>query len=99
MSTRDLITEKLSTGFQPTHLEVVDESSQHQGHAGWREGGETHFRVRIATRQFAGMTRLAQHRAVMTLLDAELKSGVHALAIEVLPPDGPGETPPVIQQD
>ena len=98
MSISDLITEKLTSRFQPTHLEVIDESNRHRGHAGWREGGETHFRVRIATRQFVGMTRLAQHRAVMALLDPELKSGVHALAVEVLPPDGPLAEPPVIQQ-
>jgi BolA protein len=86
MSVRDVIARKLSEKFAPTHLEVIDESSRHQGHAGWREGGETHFRVRIATADFAGKTRLAQHRAVMEVLDAELKSGVHALAIEVLDP-------------
>ena len=88
MSTRDSIIGKLSSQFQPTHLEVIDESNRHRGHAGWREGGETHFRVRIATRQFDGKPRLAQHRAVMTALDAELKGGVHALAIEVVSSDG-----------
>lgn len=88
MSVRDTIEQKLSQKFAPIHLEVIDESSRHKGHAGWREGGETHFRVRIATRQFAGKTRLAQHRAVMETLEAELKSRVHALAIEVLDPDG-----------
>jgi BolA family transcriptional regulator, general stress-responsive regulator len=87
MSVRDTIEQKLSQKFAPTHLEVIDESSRHQGHAGWREAGETHFRVRIATRQFAGKTRIAQHRAVMEELSAELKAGVHALAIEVVEPD------------
>jgi BolA protein len=87
MSVRDTIVRKLSEKFAPTHLEVIDESSRHQGHAGWREGGETHFRVRIATRQLAGQTRVAQHRAVMAALDSELKGGVHALAVEVLNPE------------
>jgi BolA protein len=89
MSVRDSIVEKLSQKFAPTHLEVLDESDRHQGHAGSRPGGETHFRVRIATPQFAGLTRLQQHRAVMEALDAELKGGVHALAIEVVGSDGP----------
>ena len=89
MSTRDSIVGKLSAQFHPTHLEVIDESNRHRGHAGWRKAGETHFRVRIATRQFDGKPRLAQHRAVMTALDAELKGGVHALAIEVISSDGP----------
>ena len=93
MSVRDTIVEKLSQKFAPTHLEVIDESDRHHGHAGWREGGETHFRVRIGARQFAGKTRLAQHRAVMEALDAELKGRVHALAIEVVDPDGPVKLP------
>ena len=89
MSVRDTIAEKLSVKFAPTHLEVIDESEKHRGHGGYREGGETHFRVRIASPAFAGMSRIAQHRAVMETLDAELKGGVHALAVEVLGPDGP----------
>ena len=89
MSVRDSIVEKLSQKFAPTHLEVLDESDRHKGHAGSRPGGETHFRVRIATPQFAGLTRLQQHRAIMEALDAELKGGIHALAIEVVGSDGP----------
>lgn len=85
MSMTDTIHARLTEKFSPLHLEVIDESASHHGHAGWREGGETHFRVRIATRNFDGMSRVAQHRAVMEALDAELKSSVHALAIEVLP--------------
>ena len=89
MSARDTITAKLTSEFSPAFLDVIDESNKHHGHAGWREGGETHFRVRIATRHFDGMSRVAQHRAVNEVLDAELKDRVHALAIEVLPVDGP----------
>jgi BolA protein len=91
MSVRDTIVEKLSRKFAPSHLEVIDESEKHRGHSGWRTGGETHFRVRIATVQFAGKPRLAQHRAVMETLAAELESGVHALAIEVVQPEVPLE--------
>jgi BolA family transcriptional regulator, general stress-responsive regulator len=84
MPVRETIVAKLSAKFAPTHLEVIDESSRHQGHAGSRPEGETHFRVRIGSPSLSG-TRVAQHRAVMEALDAELKNGVHALAIEVLP--------------
>ena len=93
MSVKDTLTAKLTSKFAPAFLDVIDESSLHHGHAGWREGGETHFRVRIATRHFDGMSRVAQHRAVMDVLDAELKDRVHALAIEVLPVGGPYELP------
>ena len=84
MPVRDQIVAKLSAKFAPSHLEVVDESSRHQGHAGSRPDGETHFRVRIAADVLTGKTRVAQHRAIMDELTAELRGGVHALAIEVL---------------
>lgn len=89
MSVTDTIRAKLAEQFSPLHLEVIDESQLHHGHAGWREGGQTHFRVRIATRNFDGMSRVAQHRAIMQALEAELNDGVHALAIEVLPTQRP----------
>lgn len=96
MSVRNTIIEKLSTAFDPLFLEVIDESNRHRGHSGWREGGETHFRVRIATRQFDGKPRVAQHRAVMNVLEDELKTQVHALAIEALPSGGPYELPAAV---
>ena len=89
MSVTDTIKAKLADKFTPAFLDVIDESNKHFGHAGWREGGETHFRVRISTRHFDGLSRVAQQRAVMDALDAELKDRVHALAIEVLPAEGP----------
>jgi BolA protein len=85
MPFRETIVAKLSAEFAPSHLEVIDESNKHFGHAGWREGGETHFRVRIASDRLIGRTRVAQHRAIMDTLSEELQSRVHALAIEVLP--------------
>ncbi|UJQ93833.1 BolA family protein [Mariluticola halotolerans] len=85
MSVRQTMIDKLTARFDPELLEVIDDSERHHGHAGWREGGETHFRVRIATRHLAGLSRIAQHRAVMEVLDSEIKAGVHALNIEVKP--------------
>ncbi len=83
---RDRIITTLEDTFQPETLEVVDESDQHKGHSGWREGGETHFRVRIVADAFAGMSRVAVHRAVNEALASELSGGVHALAIEARTP-------------
>jgi BolA protein len=79
---RDRIVAILTEAFAPSFLEVVDESGQHKGHSGWREGGETHFRLRITAAAFSGMSRLEMHRAVNQALLAELAGGVHALAIE-----------------
>ena len=84
MPVREAIVAKLSQEFAQSHLEVVDESSRHQWHAGYRPGGETHFRVRITAAKLTGLSRVAQHRAIMSVLDAEIKGGVHALAIEVV---------------
>lgn len=82
MAVKETIEQKLQEAFQPSALEVIDESHLHQGHGGWREGGETHFRVIITADAFASMTRLQRHRAVNDALSAELESGVHALAIK-----------------
>ena len=89
MPVRDRIVAKLSAKFLPDHLEVIDESSRHMGHAGSRPEGETHFRVRIASAQLNGLTRVAQHRAINETLADELKGGVHALAIEIVPAGSP----------
>jgi BolA family transcriptional regulator, general stress-responsive regulator len=97
MGARDLITRKLTEAFRPESLRVVDESHQHQGHAGHRPGGETHFRVYIVAQAFAGKSRLERHRLVNGALAAELAGGVHALAIHATAPDepagGPSQTP------
>jgi BolA family transcriptional regulator, general stress-responsive regulator len=75
---------KLQAGLTPTYLQVIDESNQHHGHAGAHPSGESHFRVRIASPQFQGKSRVAQHRMVNAVLEAELKVRVHALAIEIV---------------
>ncbi len=82
MGVKDQITQKLRDGLQPSWLEVIDESEQHRGHGGWRDGGETHFRVKVASPAFAGKSRVEMHRTINALLADELGAGVHALAIE-----------------
>jgi len=88
MHRRDRITEKLTEAFAPARLDVADESHQHEGHAGARPGGETHFRVTIVAEAFRGRSRLDCHRMVNTALAEELADGVHALAIHA---SAPGE--------
>ncbi|CAL8977015.1 DNA-binding transcriptional regulator BolA [Rhodoplanes serenus] len=86
MLVRDIMTEKLSAAFAPAHLEVIDESDRHEGHAGARPGGQTHFRVRIVAEAFRGRSRLDRHRLINQALAAEIAGGVHALAIEAAAP-------------
>jgi BolA protein len=86
MRTADQITRKLTEAFAPESLEVVDESQRHEGHAGHRPGGETHYRVYIVSAAFKGKTRLQRHRMINEALAGELAGGVHALAIHAAAP-------------
>ncbi|UXN64994.1 BolA family transcriptional regulator [Phyllobacterium sp. A18/5-2] len=96
MSTQSAIENKLTQAFHPVSLAVINESHLHAGHHhsdsdhhGTFDGsGETHFRVRIVAAAFAGMSRVARHRAINEVLQDELKGSVHALALE---PAAPGE--------
>jgi BolA protein len=76
------ISAKLSQGFAPQALEVIDESHQHAGHSGARPDGESHFRVKIVSEAFRGKSRVEQHRMVNAALAEELRDRVHALAIQ-----------------
>lgn len=77
---------KLRAAFQPSVLNVIDESNQHAGHAGSHPLGESHFRVTIVSEVFRGKPRVACHRMVNDVLAQELKRRVHALAIEASAP-------------
>ncbi|TIT63461.1 MAG: BolA family transcriptional regulator [Mesorhizobium sp.] len=96
MSIQATMEDKLNKAFSPDRLVILNESHLHAGHHHVESGhhaefdgtGETHFRVRIVSPNFAGMSRIDRHRAVNELLADELRAGVHALAIE---PAAPGE--------
>jgi BolA protein len=75
----------LRAALTPTRLEVLDESYQHEGHAGANGTGYgTHFRVRIASPSLTGLPRVKQHRLVYDALQEFIERGAHAIAIEVL---------------
>jgi BolA family transcriptional regulator, general stress-responsive regulator len=80
------IDSKLRRQFGPLRLDVEDESAQHLGHAGWREGGETHFKVEIVSAAFEGQSRVARQRQVYAALTEEFAAGLHALALTTLTP-------------
>ena len=77
----DEMREKL-TGLAPSQLEIIDESESHRGHGGWREGGETHFRIRMSSPRFEGLNRVARHRLVHQTL-GDIVPRIHALALEL----------------
>ena len=86
MSVEASIRKKLTEAFAPTRLEVINESHLHAGHRSSPGTGESHFRVLIVSAAFAGASRVARHRAVNKLLEAELKGKVHALALNTFAP-------------
>ena len=95
MSIQSAIEEKLTAAFRPERLSIINESHLHAGHH--HHGSDHHgpltapakriFACASSSPAFAGMSRVARHRAVNELLAAELAGGVHALAIE---PAAPG---------
>jgi BolA protein len=81
--TAALLDQRLRERLAPTRLEVLDESHQHNGHAGANGSGfGTHFRVKVASQMFTGLSRLARHRLVYDALQDFIDQGLHALAIE-----------------
>jgi len=86
MSLKDWITATLRERLDPTRLVVEDESQQHFGHAGWRDGGETHFRIDVVSRAFEGKSRVERHRVVNAALAGAFERGLHALAIQAKAP-------------
>ena len=86
MTLTNWITQALEAQLQPSTLTVTDESEQHRGHGGWREGGETHFRIHIVSEAFSGKSRVERHRLVNEVLKEAFDKGLHALAIEAKAP-------------
>ncbi len=85
MLVRDEIEAALQAAFAVERLVVEDVSEAHRGHAGFREGGQTHFDVAISAPDFAGLSRVAKHRAVHGALGAELIGRIHALSLDIKP--------------
>ena len=86
MKLSDWIARTLEERLQPARLAVLDESDQHIGHGGWREGGETHFRIDIVSETFSGKSRVERHRLVNEVLKGAFDRGLHALAIQAKAP-------------
>ena len=83
MPMADTIAAKLKSSLNPSFIEVKDVSHHHAGHAGWRDGGGTHFTVTIKAESFAGKSRVQQHRLVNSILADELAGDIHALELHL----------------
>jgi BolA family transcriptional regulator, general stress-responsive regulator len=73
--------------LEPVELDLVDESDNHRGHAGYKAGGNTHWRLAIVSPRFAGKSVVARHRMVYEALGPLMQDPIHALAITARAPD------------
>ena len=83
MATADTIVQKLNAALNPRQIDVQDVSHKHEGHAGWREGGGTHFEVTIKADAISGKSRLQRHRMVNDILSEDLANSIHALEMHL----------------
>lgn len=81
------IERRLHAELNPSSLQIRDDSADHAGHAGAREGG--HFHVAVVSERFTGLQRLARHRLVYHALSDLMQRGIHALAIDARAPGEP----------
>ncbi len=86
MSMAATIEEKLRAALNPARLEIEDQSHLHAGHAGAREGGESHFVVEVVADVFEDLSRLARQRLINEALAQELAGSIHALSIRAMTP-------------
>ncbi|HVI90860.1 MAG TPA: BolA family protein [Dongiaceae bacterium] len=85
----DRLERKLREAFQPEMLRVIDQTNEHHGHAGWRESGETHFRVEITATSFVGKSRVERQRQIYAVLAEDMNNPVHALSLVAKAPGEP----------
>lgn len=83
MSVSEEMRVRLVEAFHPEALKIVDDSESHRGHAGFQDGGESHFQVTIQAAAFTDMSRIARHRAVHAALGADLVGRIHALELKL----------------
>lgn len=82
MNRADRIISILTQALLPSHIELTDDSAKHAGHAGAAPGGETHYTLKIRSKAFNGLNKVARHQKIYGLVAEEFKDGLHAFAIE-----------------
>lgn len=86
MNRSERISSRLRSALHTDTVELIDDSHLHAGHAGARDG-RGHFRVRVVSRQFAGLRILQRHQMVYRSLEDLMQTDIHALSIEALTPE------------
>tara|TARA_Y100001935_G_C17142588_1_gene426349 strand:- start:248 stop:565 length:318 start_codon:yes stop_codon:yes gene_type:complete len=83
MNIQQKIIKKLTDDFSPIHLEVINESSNHNV----PEGSESHFKVTLVSNSFDNLSLIRRHKSVNKSLSGEIRESIHALALHTLTPD------------
>jgi BolA family transcriptional regulator, general stress-responsive regulator len=76
----------LTEQFSPKLVSLTDESTRHEGHAGARPGGETHYALKLISSAFEGKSRVERQRLVYHALREEFDTGLHALSLDLKTP-------------
>lgn len=84
---RRRIADIVTTAFEPTSLDVRDESAAHAGHASTKAHGGGHYAMTIVSPRFRGLSRQTRHRAIYHVLHVELQAAIHALTIAAYTPE------------
>lgn len=74
----------LQDALDPDHLEVINDSDKHSGHAGSPGTGESHYKLKIQARALCDMNRIQAHRHIYNILDKEIKNGIHSISINII---------------
>ena len=76
----------IEDNLHPTHMELINESHKHAGHAGDDGSGQTHFKLKVSSKAYEGLSKIERHRKTMTILDEAFKQGLHALSLDLSTP-------------
>ncbi|MBD22856.1 MAG: BolA family transcriptional regulator [Alphaproteobacteria bacterium] len=78
------IYKKLNNFFEPEHLQVINDSEKHRGHAGSPNTGNSHFSIVIKSKRLCSINKVASQRLIYNVLKDEMKNSIHALSIKIL---------------
>ena len=85
MNTITIIKQKL-TVLRPEKIEILDESSNHIGHEGAKNGGG-HFLLTIVSGNFYEKSTMERHRMIYAALGEMMERDIHALSIKAYTPE------------
>ena len=80
------IKSRLEYALSPTHIDIIDESHMHAGHAG-AASGAGHFSITVISDKFTGKSAIQRHRMVYLAVDDLMQTEIHALSINALAPN------------